>query len=293
MTPDRLNNFLSPFADLIKPRLTLAVTLSSVTGYFLHRGIADISFVFLVFGVFFLASGSSAMNQYSEMNSDAMMNRTKDRPLPSGKISMNKAFSTACILYISGGSLLAFNGITPFLLGILTIFLYNILYTRLKKLTVFAIIPGALVGAIPPVIGYTSAGGYFLDPGILAFSGFMFLWQLPHFWLIIIKYGKDYNKAGFPNLSKYLNGIQIRYLVFIWVLISTVYLLLYFTFTKTVNGILFILFSILNLIFIAAFYRLLFRDKSSGEIRPAFILINSFSLCLMFFLITLSILKGI
>jgi protoheme IX farnesyltransferase len=165
---------------------------------------------------------------------------------------------------------------------------YNLFYTSLKKISIFALIPGAIVGAIPPMIGFTSAGGALFYPGILAFSAFMFLWQLPHFWLIIIKYGEEYKAAGFATISKYLNEIQIRYLVFFWVLFSTCFL--FFILADTLDKDLIIFLSLLNLIFIFLFYRLLFRKKELQEIKGAFILINLFSFLLMFLLIAKSIL---
>jgi heme o synthase len=280
------------FPALVKLKLTLAVVLSSVTGYYLCQGSTDLRLIYLALGVFLLASGSAVLNQYTERNSDALMSRTMNRPLPSGKVTEKEALILSCILFPAGSILLLANGLMPMLLGLLTVVLYNGLYTRLKKITILAIIPGGLVGAIPPVIGFTSAGGDMMNSRILAFAVFMFLWQLPHFWLILIKYGKDYSAAGFPNLSGFMNNYQIRLLVFAWVLISTLYLLVYFIEAVPVSHTLTAILSVINISFIAVFYRLLFTKKPSKEVRNAFILINSFSLCVMIFLITFSIVKG-
>ena len=160
--------------------------MSSITGYYIFSNRFSIHLIFLFAGVFFLAAGSAALNQYTEREADAIMERTKNRSIPSHLISEKTALLLAIIHLIAGSFFLFFNGLTPLLLGLLTVLLYNFFYTRLKKTTVLSIIPGALVGAFPPMIGFTSAGGIVLHQNIILFSVFMFLWQLPHFWLIII-----------------------------------------------------------------------------------------------------------
>jgi protoheme IX farnesyltransferase len=142
------------------------------------------------------------------------------------------------------------------------------------------------------MIGYASAGGPLSNKYIIAFAVFMFLWQLPHFWLIIIKYGKEYSAAGFATISKYLNETQIRYLVFFWVLFTTGFLFLFFGLTEILDKNLFSLISVLNLGFITSFYFLLFRKNGTAEVKGAFILINSFSFLIMFLIIAISTLKG-
>lgn len=293
MTRNKTSEYLSAAIGMVKLRLTLAVVLSSVTGYYLFSGSADESLLFLTTGVFLLASGSAVLNQYTERLADALMERTRKRPIASGRITGRAAIYFSLVLFAGGSLLLSFNGSMALMLGLLTVILYNFVYTRLKKHSILAIIPGALVGAIPPMIGFTSAGGDWLQPRILGFSVFMFLWQLPHFWLIIIKYGKEYRAAGFPVISSYLSELQIRYLVFGWVVLSTVFLFVFVLLTERISSHFFILLSVLNAIFILVFYRMLFSPTAKMEIRSAFILINSFSLVIMLLLITLSILNAV
>ena len=157
------------------------------------------------------------------------MARTMIRPIPSNQIQKNTVLIISVILLCTGSTLLAFNGILPLSIGLLTVITYNFLYTSLKKVTVFSIVPGAFVGALPPIIGFFSAGASELNLKILYFSGFMFLWQIPHFWLILIKYGKEYSAAGFASLSDYLNQKQIKILVFGWIVVTCI-LLLFFHF---------------------------------------------------------------
>lgn len=283
---------LSVYADLIKYRLSLAVVLSSVAGYFLYNNSFDLHLIFLTCGVFFLASGAAVLNQYTERVSDSIMPRTMNRPIPSKKIGEKSALLISSVLLFAGSLLLLLNGIIPFILGIINVLLYNLIYTYLKKKSVFSIIPGAFVGAIPPLIGYTTAGGNVSNINILVFSVFMFLWQLPHFWLIIIKYGKEYQKAGFATLSSYLTDIQIKYLIFFWVVITTSFLFFSGVFSEAFSRNLLILLSVLNAAFILTFYRMLFLKKGTTEIKGAFILINSFSIIIMFVIIALSVMKG-
>lgn len=291
MKENKVKKILPVLADLTKYRLSLAVVLSSVTGYFLAYGATGINLLYLSAGVFLLSSGSAALNQYTERAADSLMERTRSRPLPSGKISIRNTLFLSVLFFITGSILLLINGIIPLALGLFTVLIYNVVYTRLKMKTILSIIPGALVGAIPPLIGYSSAGNSFYNHEIIAFSLFMFLWQLPHFWLILIRHGKDYSAAGFATISRYLNELQIRYLVFFWVLLTSAFITTYFILAETLNKNIFISTSLLNLAFIFLFHRLLFRKEGENEIKGAFILINSVSVLIMVFIIAESILK--
>jgi heme o synthase len=282
---------LSVYAQLSKYKLSLAVVLSSLAGYYLQSNTLDFRLPFLAVGIFFLASGSAVLNQYTERFFDAKMERTRNRPIPSNKISPKKASLIAFLFLLTGSTFLYIIGIIPFILGIITVVLYNICYTRLKRKTLLSILPGALVGAIPPLIGFFSAGGTVMHQNIIAFSLFMFIWQLPHFWLINIKYGDEYKAVGFVTISNFLTEIQIRYLVFFWVLFSTSLLLLFCLISDSLNIDLFFFLALLNITFIFFFYILLFQKKGSGEIRNAFILINSFGLFIMILLIVSAILN--
>jgi len=280
---------LTLVAELTKYKLSIAVALSSVTGFFLYSNVLGQGLLFAAAGVFLLSSGAAALNQYTERKTDSLMERTGNRPIPSHRITDNRALLVSFVFIASGSTILLLNGLAPFFLGIINVLLYNLFYTRLKRKTILAIIPGALVGAIPPMIGFTSAGGNLDHPYILAFSGFMFLWQLPHFWLLIIKYGKEYNAAGFATISDWLSEKEIRMLVFFWVLFSTSLLLLFFALAESPSYAIIVPMILLNILFIILFYRLLFIRQREGEIRGAFIVINLFSLTIMILIIGASI----
>jgi len=276
---------------LIKYKLSLAVTLSAVAGYFLFAGRTESHLLLLVGGVFCLAGGSAALNQFQERKRDALMNRTSGRPIPSGKISPLTALIIAITFCIIGTVMLSVLGTVTVLLGLLNIILYNGLYTWLKPRSSFAILPGGLVGAIPPMIGWTAAGGPLFHPNILFVATLMFLWQMPHFWLLIIRYGKEYEAAGFSTLKRSLDDTQIKRLVFWWMTVSLVFLLSAPLFGIDLQTWLFISIAVLNLVFIGFFYLLLFRTTSEKMLRLVFVLTNVFLTIILLTLILNSVIK--
>jgi heme o synthase len=270
---------------LVKYRLSLMVTFSALTGYYLTGKPLGSTFLILFSGVFFLACGSSALNQWQERNFDLLMERTKFRPLPSGQISVISAFLTSLALLITGTILLGFIGWLPMFLGLSNVVLYNLIYTPLKRFTWLAVIPGSFVGAIPPIIGWTAAGGSVFHPVILFVAGFVLLWQLPHFWLLLIRFGKEYENAGFSSPPVYLNGSRLKNMVFIWAVLTSVFLCSFQFFGINFKPSVVILFVILNLVFIVLFYKLLFGKEPVKSVSNAFILINSFALIVFLVLI--------
>jgi heme o synthase len=291
MRKNRDSGVISLYAELIKVRLSLAVTFSAVTGYFISHNFIEIRFFFLVAGVFLLASGASAVNQYSEIRYDSLMRRTMERPLPQEEISPKSALFFAACLFCIGLVLLLLAGAVPLCLGILNVILYNIVYTKLKRVTPWAILPGALVGAMPPLIGFEAAGGGAHVSEIVLFSGFMLFWQLPHFWLILLKYHKEYEAAGFVTFSRFASENQIRWLVFIWVFFTTTLLLVFSLAGLIFNRQITTFLIPLNIAFIFVFYYLLFRKSYMKEFRGAFFLINLFNLAIMILFIINSFLS--
>ena len=211
------------FLELSKVRITFAVALTTATGYLLASGNLDTGIILPAVGIFILACGSSAINHYQERESDARMERTRNRPIPSGRISPNGALVFALILTLTGSYLLyAGGGMLVMQLGLLALIWYNVIYTPLKKKTAFAVVPGAIIGAIPPLAGWVAGGGSLDDPRALIMAFFFFIWQVPHFWLLMLKYGKEYEKAGFPSITAQYNSLQIKKITFIWILATAV-----------------------------------------------------------------------
>jgi protoheme IX farnesyltransferase len=266
---------------MIRLYLSAAVAFSAITGYLIARTDITPSVYLLSIGVFFLACGASVLNQIMERKQDALMERTRNRPIPSGKVQKNAAVLLASALLLTGFICLGVTGWIPALLGLINVLLYNIIYTRLKRVTKWAVIPGALVGAIPPLMGYTAAGISILNHEIIWFSAFMFLWQLPNFWLILMKYRSDYEMAGFKTFSMQVKNEQIKNLVFIWMLLTTAFICISMATGVLLKGVPAGLILSVNALFIAWFYHILFKSRTFSNIRNAYVLVNTFGLVIM------------
>ena len=266
----------SILSRLVKHKLSLLVTFSAITGYLLSSGSSFIESIIVFFGVYLLSGGASALNQFQERHQDAKMDRTRLRPIPSGELSSRNALLIS-FTYILAGSLLLFTkGWIPAVLGLSNVVFYNLIYTPLKTRSPLSIVPGALVGAVPPLIGWTVAGDSITHPTIIYIAVFMFLWQLPHFWLLLIMLGKEYEKAGFSSISKFFNTTQIKHLVVFWAVITSAFLFFFPVFNIHLPAVLAVILIIINLGFIYWFYRLIYGSEERKAIRGAFILINSY-----------------
>lgn len=212
------SNLIPVLGSLSKVRITLPVTASTLTGFVVFHGNFSLSLLPLLSGIFLLAAGSSAFNHYQERNTDALMERTKSRPIPGGLVSGEFVLAFSVISAIAGSLILLLTFPVKVVgLGLLTLFWYNAVYTPLKKVTAFAVIPGALTGGVPPLIGWVAAGGHWLETEIVAIVLFFVIGQIPHFWLLLLKYGKEYEQAGLPSLTSIFSNIQIRRISYAWV----------------------------------------------------------------------------
>jgi protoheme IX farnesyltransferase len=214
-----LMKWMNIFLELTKIKISLFVTLSTSAGFILaQRGVSR-EMILPILGIFLLASGSCALNQYQERQNDQWMERTQGRPIPSKRLSPLTALIITIGLLLSGSILLFFGAHRAALgLGLFAVLWYNGVYTFLKRKSAFAAIPGAVIGAIPPVIGWICGKGTFsFDPQILAISFFFFIWQVPHFWLLLLNFEKDYEKAGFPSLTRIFNSAQLTRITFMWI----------------------------------------------------------------------------
>ena len=192
--------FMDDFKQLTKVRLAVSVVFSSIAGYFLA---ADspilIDVILLAFGGYFMVGASNAFNQVLEKDLDALMERTKNRPLPSGRMSVQSAITIATILTVLGLLVLYTINTRTALLGGISIFLYVCVYTPLKTRTPLAVFVGAFPGAIPFMLGWVAYTDYFgIEPGVLFMI--QFFWQFPHFWAIGWMLDEDYKRAGFKML---------------------------------------------------------------------------------------------
>ena len=186
--------------DLTKFRLSLSVVFSSFISYMLGYKEFDIKVLsLLMFGGFFVVAASNIYNQIIEKDLDALMARTKNRPLPTNKISVNTALVLAVLSTIIGLFMLYMINSKVALLAAVSIFLYASVYTPLKLVTPLSVFVGAIPGALPFMLGWVAATG---EIGIEAIMLFLmqFFWQFPHFWSIGWMQNKDYENAGFKML---------------------------------------------------------------------------------------------
>ncbi len=218
-----MREYIAIIADLAKVRITFAVALTTIAGYLLAAGSFDSGLVLPVLGIFILACGSSALNHYQDSDRDALMERTKQRPIPSGKIGRNAVLVIALLFSAIGAGLIYLGSdFVGFQLGLLALIWYNGIYTPLKRKTAFAVIPGSVIGAIPPVVGWVAGGGDVFDPRALILAFFFFIWQVPHFWLLMLRYGKEYEQAGYPSITHLYDDKQIRQITFLWTFATAV-----------------------------------------------------------------------
>jgi len=178
-------------------RLSLSVVFSSIAGYLLGTQQVEVyTLILLAFGGYFMVGASNAYNQIIEKDLDALMDRTKNRPIPAGRMSVNTAFTIAVIFTILGIATLYVINPRTAMYGAISIFLYTCVYTPLKTKTPLAVFVGAIPGAIPFMLGWVAARNDFgIEPGTL--FAIQFFWQFPHFWAIGWFLFDDYKKGGF------------------------------------------------------------------------------------------------
>ncbi|HEV2806422.1 MAG TPA: heme o synthase [Chthoniobacterales bacterium] len=196
--------FISDFAELVKARLTLLVLLTTAVGYYLGaRGPINFPGLFhAVFGTALAAAGAAALNQWWERRLDALMHRTRARPIPAGRMPARDALILGCLLSVAGIVYLsvACNALSA-MLAAATIIVYIFAYTPLKRVSTFNTLVGAIPGALPPVVGWAASTGQ-MDIGAWSLFAILFFWQLPHFFAIAWMYREDYARAGFEMISK-------------------------------------------------------------------------------------------
>ncbi len=187
----------SDFKEITKMRLALSVVFSSMAGYFLGAYAVNWSTVgLLALGGYFMVGASNAYNQIIERDLDALMDRTKNRPIPAGRMSVTMAFAIASAFTVLGLVTLYIINPKTALFGGISIFLYVCLYTPLKTKTPLSVFVGAFPGAIPFMLGWVAATDDFgIEPGTLFMI--QFFWQFPHFWAIGWFLYDDYKKGGF------------------------------------------------------------------------------------------------
>lgn len=277
---------MNKYLKLGKFTISIPVALTGFLGYFMAHAAFDLHALFTVSGIFLLSMASSALNQIQERHTDARMKRTAGRPLPSGSISLQGAFVFVLLNAAAGISLLLMTGsLMATGLGIFTLAWYNLVYTPLKQVTAFAVLPGALIGALPPLIGWTAAGGNPLDMEILAVAFLLFVGQMPHYWLLLLKVGQEFHEAGIPVITSYFDQRQIRNLTFVWIAATGVCVLMLPATPIIGHPSISIILIMAAIFFLLRMFFLSYKGNLVEHWKKAFITVNLFYLLIILALI--------
>ncbi len=216
---------IADFKEITKARLAVSVVFSSVAGYFLGaEQISFLSITLLTVGGYCLVGASNAFNQVIEKDLDVLMNRTKNRPIPAGRMSVNSALLIAVSMTLLGIVLLYILNPKTAMFGSISIFLYTCVYTPLKTKTPLSVFVGAFPGAIPFMLGWVAATNDFgIEPGTLFMI--QFFWQFPHFWALGWMLDEDYKRGGFKMLptGKKDKGTALQIIMYtIWMIVISI-----------------------------------------------------------------------
>lgn len=210
------------FKEITKARLALSVVFSSLAGYLLGAIQVDLyALLLLAFGGYCMVGASNAYNQIIEKDLDARMFRTRNRPIPAGRMSVHGTLFLAVLMTVLGVATLYVLNPKTAMFGAISIFLYTSVYTPLKTLTPLSVFAGAIPGAIPFMLGWVAATDDFgIEPGTLFMI--QFFWQFPHFWALGWMLDEDYRRAGFKMLptGKKDRGTALQIIMYtIWMMV--------------------------------------------------------------------------
>lgn len=265
-----------------KVPLCLLVAFSSLLGFALiasrldwHGGVVFVS-------VLLLACGGASLNSYQEYRRDRLMPRTRRRPVAMGLLSPETSRRQGQILAGAGLFLLYLGtfSVTGVIAGASALVLYNAVYTPLKHRTIWAILPGAVCGAMPPYIGWLAGGGEPFSAIILGVITLLILWQIPHFWLVLLSYKSDYQQSTMPNLASMLSESKLKYLSIVWIAALVVVLQTLVAIMHTIPTGLRITISVTGLALLIVF-SLQMTIQRQPNYRFLFMLLNTFMLYIM------------
>lgn len=277
--------FLKDILLLAKPLVSLAISFTTFAGFTLASREVSPNLFFATLGVLLMASGASALNQVFERKTDALMERTKNRPVANGSVSGSMAYFIGTSLLFLGFIILLPINILAALIGLFNAFWYLFIYTPLKRISVWALLVGTITGAVPFIIGFLAADSGQPISKALFVSFFLILWQVPHFLLLVCKYGKEYEMAGLASLTKSWEVKTIIKVTFIWIAASSIAIVpisLFGIIHNDLYGYFLFIFLVLSLFFTAKW--LLFSGPNP-RITRVIILLNLYQLALMLILV--------
>ncbi len=279
-------NIFKYYLELSKLKIMIPVSLTGFTGYFIYDPHYSSRLVLVSIGILFMAISATVLNQIQEVDLDRKMSRTHSRPIPGQKIKIQHAFIFFLANLIAGIVIIYYFGNPKAsIIGLITILWYNGIYTYAKRITAFAVVPGAVTGALPPLIGWISAGGGVWDKPIIFVEFLFFIGQIPHFWLLILKYGEEYKKAGIPSLTNIFTAIQINRLTFTWVIASVIAALFLCYFEIIHTGVIVAILMLASLIIIWRFTDLLKAIPEKSDYSKYSITLDSYFLLVIILLI--------
>lgn len=212
---------IKDFFVVTKFVLSFAVSLSALFAYVMAKGDVGMDMLLATFAVLLVALGVSTLNQVQEYKEDSKMDRTKNRPIASGRMTPRTGMIIAGILIILSMiliyDLLGLTGVNLFMFAFIW---YNIVYTPLKKKSALAVVPGAILGVIPPAIGWLTAGHSLMELEFISIALFYFIWQVPHFWLLVMLFYGDYKDGGYPTAMRLFGQASLQRLTFVWVIFT-------------------------------------------------------------------------
>jgi protoheme IX farnesyltransferase len=212
---------IKDFFIVTKFVLSFAVSLSALFAYIMAKGEIGLDMFLATFSVLLVAMGVSTLNQVQEYREDSKMERTKNRPIAAGRMSPRTGTIIAVVLILLSFaliySLLGLTGINFFAFAFIW---YNLMYTPLKKRSALAVVPGAILGVIPPAIGWLTAGHSLFELEFIALAAYYFIWQVPHFWLLVMLFHGDYKDGGYPTVMRLFGEGTLQRLTFVWLVLT-------------------------------------------------------------------------
>ena len=212
---------IKDFFIVTKFVLSFAVSLSALFAYIMAKGEVGLDMLLATLSVLLVALGVSTLNQVQEYKSDAKMERTKNRPIAAGRMTPRTGLILGIVLIVLAMaliySLLGLTGVNIFMFAFIW---YNAMYTPLKKKSALAVVPGAILGVIPPAIGWLTAGHTLMELEFIALALYFFIWQVPHFWLLVMLFHGDYKDGGYPTAMKLFGQASLQRLTFVWLIFT-------------------------------------------------------------------------
>ncbi len=266
---------IKDYIVLTKFVLSFAVSLSALLAYIMAKGEIGIEMFTATFAVLLVALGVSTLNQVQEWKEDSVMERTKHRPIASGKISPMTGVIVGIVHIVLALALiydlLGLSGVNLFLFAFIW---YNGFYTPLKKKSALAVVPGALLGVVPPAIGWLAAGHSLWEVEFYALGLYFFIWQIPHFWLLVMLHYGDYAGAGYPTAMRLFGRVSLQKLTFVWLVISIQAGYFMVTIFEPASTVILVLLGITGILAFLSSLQLLQKKFELKDARKVFIEIN-------------------